>query len=333
MASSAAIQQLPLVCPGHNRGVVELNYSATTPDGVFFISACLDGKPMLRDGVSGDWIGTFDGHKGAVWSAAITPDATLAATGAADFTARLWDALTGDALAVLPQNHICKSVAFSSTADRLLTAGAMAAISVYDVALGEAPPLSTLVDGGAAEGAKPPGVKFVRYVGDSPHQVVSASNSPRDAFLCTWDVRSGQAPTGRIELTAGVRSAELCADGTTLVVVTDDAKVHVLDATSGKVLREPLQVAEATESASLQLPGRGRLVTGGRDLEVHAYDYETGAELESLRGHHGPVWVVRHAPDGETFASGSDDATVRIWRSNPQPNCGAAAGGATNGGS
>lgn len=78
-----------MICPGHTKAIVEVAFSAATTHGTFFLSAPLDKEPMLRDGASGDWVGTFTGHRGAVWGARLNPAGTRAYTGSADWTAKV----------------------------------------------------------------------------------------------------------------------------------------------------------------------------------------------------------------------------------------------------
>lgn len=55
-----------------------------------------------------------------------------------------------------------------------------------------------------------------------------------------------------------------------------------------------------------------RFVTGSSDdpwVRVHGYQH--GDELEVLKGHHGPVHCVEYSPDGEMYASGSEDGKLR----------------------
>ena len=91
-------------------------------------------------------------------------------------------------------------------------------------------------------------------------------------------------------------------------------------------LRPELRQPPLDVSASLGHRGRltsatlhpaGHVVlAGGEDAGVHTYASDTGHEIAPpSKGHHGAVHCLRFAPDGVTFTSGADDATVRLWRS------------------
>ena len=102
-----------------------------------------DDTPMLRDGLTGDWIGSFKGHKvavvvmhaslnsrqGAVWGVSIDKQALRVATASADYFAcvviaaqlhvsnarsKVWDAVSGAELHTFSHPKVVRSIAFDN---------------------------------------------------------------------------------------------------------------------------------------------------------------------------------------------------------------------------
>lgn len=89
--------------------------------------------------------------------------------------------------------------------------------------------------------------------------------------------------------------------------------MRIFDASRLEQLKAHKLTGHAHAESASYCAARNIFVTGGEDMWVRVFSAETGAELECNKGHHGPVHAVRFAPTYESYASGSEDGTIRIW--------------------
>jgi len=69
-----------------------------------------------------------------------------------------------------------------------------------------------------------------------------------------------------------------------------------------------IELPHPVTSASLHPFLRDRFIAGStNDPWVRVYDLDSGKEKEVYKGHHGPVLCASYSPDGEVYASGSED--------------------------
>ncbi len=291
---------MSVVCPGHSRPVPQLEVR-DCEDGLFMISACLDGKPMLRDGGTGDWVGTFAGHSGAVWSARLNSNATRAATASADFMASYWCALTGACLQSFEHKHIVRDVAFSGDDRSLYTAGYEGLIRIFDLARPDADPATRADEG-----------QQIRRLLMLPNGLLlSAASGAAEAKL--WDMRSSGAPVRSVSPSGGepITSLELSLDGKS---ICSAAGKNVCFWDSSSLNRSAKYSVESPVGALALDSERGYFVTGSpKELLVRKLCAKTGKQLGVFRGHHGPINALAVTPEG-AFASGSVDGTIRIWK-------------------
>lgn len=301
------LRQIPIVCPGHSRPLAELHYTQFTPEGFFLMSACHDKMPMLRHGETGDWVGTFEGHKGAVWSAKADHTAMKAATGSADFSAKYWDAITGNELHTFAHKHVVKSVEFSSDAHQLFTGGHEKKLRVFDLYQPDEPSAEFLTD------------EYIRKIAilssSGTQQVVTGESKGK---LTVWDIRARDKVL-ELQLDNGggddIMDIEASRNGRILTVAAGK-HVYFYDTANSYALLSSFEmpISFKEEGGASLHPTQPLFIAGGSDTWVRVFNFETGKEKECHKGHHGPVRCLRYSPHGESFATGSEDGTIRIWQ-------------------
>lgn len=253
---------------------------------------------MLRRGDVGDWIGTFEGHKGATWAATLNSCSTQAATGAADFSAKLWDAVGGTELATFTHKHIVKSVDFSSDDRFLLTGSNEKMMRIFDLEKQEQDPQIMKNIG--------TGPRVCRWLAGD-HMIVSGADEP---LIRLWDART-LTEVKTSPLSSPLTGMQLTPDKSTLVV-TNGNKASFYDPNTLD-LKKSYETKTDLNSCALS-PDKSLFVAGGQDFIVYKHDYHTGTLLEYYHGHFGPIHCIKFSPDGELYATGSEDGTLRLWQ-------------------
>lgn len=294
--NSAVPASLPIVCPGHIRPVVGLRFCSTSDNLNLLLTSSHDKTAQVRWGNDGAWIGSFVGHQGAVWSSALDREGLKAVTGSADFSAKVWDASSGQLLHTFPHQHVVKAVDFSFDSKSFLSAGFEKKSFVFD--------LTTQTQVSSFQHP----CQISRAIWISPNEFFTGG---ADGTLRKWDTRVAetvQSCSLQNGGKAGVTDIELGSQG---IVACCGRQVsvftHHADITQAQ---DKVQVKFDLESASRS---GNSLLCGGMD--IHVVNIETKEETAVFRGHHGPVFTCRFdRTNPGSFASGSGDGTIRIWK-------------------
>jgi periodic tryptophan protein 2 len=148
------------------------------------------------------------------------------------------------------------------------------------------------------------------YSPDSTRIITGAD----DGRIKIWDVSSGFHIATFTEHTSAVTASAYSRRGNILFTSSLDGSVRAWDMLRYRNFRT-FTAPQRLSFSCLAIDSSAEVVCAAShdSFDIHLWSVQTGALLDQLAGHEGPISTLAFTPDGRYLVSGSWDHTIRIW--------------------
>lgn len=148
------------------------------------------------------------------------------------------------------------------------------------------------------------------YSPDSTRIITGAD----DGLIKIWDIASGFHIATFTEHTSAVTASAYSRRGNILFTSSLDGSVRAWDMLRYRNFRTFTAPTRLSFSCLAIDPSAEVVCAASHDsFDIHLWSVQTGALLDQLSGHEGPISTLAFTPDGRYLVSGSWDHTIRVW--------------------
>ena len=304
---------------GHERPLTRVKFNR---EGDLLFTTAMDKNPTVWSANTGERIGTYKGHNGAVRDIDVTWDSTRVVTGSADNSAILWDAETGRELFKWNFLSPVRCVAFSPGDSIIAIAVAQLMGQKSDVFLfahDDTKETQSNEPIGVLEGHAGTVVRVHWY--PTGEEILTGSE---DRTLRKWLVETGEE-IGCVEAHAKeIKDVQPSPDFGTFVSASKDNTAKLWDYETLQQIKL-FTVDHPVNSAALSPLYEQVLLGGGQEASMVTTTSDKAGKFEGkffhlvyeeemcrVKGHFGPINTVAFSPNGRQYVSGGEDGFVRL---------------------